>query len=65
MKKLLLLLLLLFGCEDTRVEDPMSMKLWLNGVEVEVATEYQRISTFADQVEYTGFDTTKTFLKRY
>ena len=66
MKKLFLVLTLLFAftCEDTRVEDPMSMKLWLNGVEVEVATEYQRISTFADQVEYTGFDTTKTFLKK-
>jgi len=64
MKKLLLLLLFLFGCEDTRVEDPMSMKLWLNGVEVDVSAEYQRISTFADQVEYTGFDTTITFLKK-
>jgi hypothetical protein len=64
MKKLLLLLLLLFGCEDARVEEPMSMKLWLNGEEVDVAAEYQRISAFAEQTEYTGFDTTKTFLKK-
>ena len=66
MKKLFLTLALLFtfSCEDTRVEEPMSMKLWLNGEEVDVASEYQRISTFADQVEYTGFDTTKTFLKK-
>ena len=64
MKKLLLLLLLLFGCEDAIVEEPMSMKLWLNGEEVDVAAEYQRISAFAEQTEYTGFDTTKTFLKK-
>ena len=66
MKKLFLTLAVLFtfSCEDTRVEEPMSMKLWLNGEEVDVASEYQRISTFADQSEYTGFDTTKTFLKK-
>ena len=64
MKKLLLLLLLLFGCEDAIVEEPMSMKLWLNGEEVDVAAEYQRISAFAEQTEYTGFDTTVTFLKK-
>jgi|TARA_R110002020_G_scaffold20041_3_gene68720 hypothetical protein len=64
MKKLLLLLLLFFGCEDTRVEEPALMKLWLNGVEVDVASEYQRISAFAEQSEYTGFDTTATFLKK-
>ena len=66
MKKLFLTLALLFtfSCEDARVEEPMSMKLWLNGEEVDVAAEYQRISTFAEQSEYTGFDTTKTFLKK-
>ena len=64
MKKLLLLLLLLFGCEDTIVEEPSSMKLWLNGEEVDVTAEYKRISTFAEQSEYTGFDTTVTFLKK-
>ena len=64
MKKLILLLLLLFGCEDARVEEPSSMKLWLNGEEVDVVAEYKRITTFAEQLEYTGFDTTKTFLKK-
>ena len=64
MKKIFLLLLLLFGCEDARVEEPMSMKLWLNGEEVDVTAEYQRITTFAEQTEYTGFDTTITFLKK-
>jgi len=63
MKKLLLFLLLI-GCEDAKVEAPMSMKLWLDGEEVDVASEYQRISTFAEQAEYTGFDTTRTFLKK-
>ena len=29
-----------------------------------VQAEYQRITTFAEQVEYSGFDTTKTFLKK-
>jgi hypothetical protein len=64
MKKLLLLLLLLFGCEDVIVEEPMSMKLWLNGEEVDVASEYQRISAFSKQIEYVGFDTTITFIKK-
>jgi len=64
MKKLLLLLLLLFGCEDARVEEPMSMKLWLNGEEVDVEANYKEITTFAEEVEYVGFDTTKTFVKK-
>ena len=63
MKKLLLLLLL-FGCEDARVEEPMSMKLWLNGEEVDVEANYKEITTFAEEVEYVGFDTTKTFVKK-
>ena len=52
------------SCEDNRVEESMSMKLWLNGEEVDVASEYQRISAFAEQSEYTGFDSTVTFLKK-
>jgi hypothetical protein len=66
MKKLFLTLALLFtfSCEDTRVEEPMSMKLWLNGEEVDVASEYQRISAFSKQIEYVGFDTTITFIKK-
>ena len=67
MKKFLLflsILLFTFSCEDAKVEELMSMKLWLNGEEVDVAAEYQRITTFAEQTEYVGFDTTKTFLKK-
>ena len=65
-KKLFLVLTLLFtfSCDDLLVEDEYPMKLWLNGEEVDVSAEYQRISTFADQTEYTGFDTTITFLKK-
>ena len=40
------------------------MKLWLNGVEVDVQAEYERITTFGEQIEYQGYDTTKTFLKK-
>ena len=65
-KKLFLVLSLIFtfSCEDNRVEDEFLMKLWLNGEEVDVQTEYERITTFAEQIEYVGYDTTKTFLKK-
>ena len=66
MKKLFLTLALLFtfSCEDARVEEPMSMKLWLNGEEVDVASEYQRITTFAEQTEYVGVDSSITLVKK-
>jgi hypothetical protein len=66
MKKLFLTLALLFtfSCEDARVEEPMSMKLWLNGEEVDVASEYQRITTFAEQTEYVGDDSSITLVKK-
>ena len=65
-KKLLVLIPLLFvlGCEDNISEEPFPMKLWLNGEEVDVQAEYERITTFAEQIEYVGYDTTKTFLKK-
>ena len=65
-KKLFLTLTLLFtfSCEDNRVEEEFPMKLWLNGEEVDVQAEYERITTFAEQIEYVGYDTTKTFLKK-
>ena len=65
-KKLFLVLTLLFtfSCEDNRVEEEFPMKLWLNGEEVDVQAEYERITTFAEQIEYVGYDTTKTFLKK-
>ena len=65
-KKLFLVLTLLFtfSCDDLLVEDEYPMKLWLNGEEVDVQAEYERITTFAEQIEYVGYDTTKTFLKK-
>ena len=61
---LVLTLLFTFSCEDSRVEEEFPMKLWLNGEEVDVQAEYERITTFGEQIEYVGFDTTKTFLKK-
>ena len=61
---LVLSLLFIFSCEDNRVEEEFPMKLWLNGEEVDVEAEYQRITTFAEEIEYVGFDTTKTFVKK-
>ena len=65
-KKLFLVLTLLFtfSCEDLLIEDEFPMKLWLNGEEIDVETVYQRITTFGEQIEYQGYDTTKTFLKK-
>ena len=64
-KKFLFLLPLLFvlSCDDL-LEEEYPMKLWLNGEEIDVQAEYERITTFGDQVEYVGYDTTKTFLKK-
>ena len=64
-KKILMVLSLLFAfsCDDL-LEEEFPMKLWLNGVEVDVQSEYERITTFGEQIEYQGYDTTKTFLKK-
>ena len=68
-KKLFLVLTLLFtwsswSCEDLLTEEEYPMKLWLNGEEVDVQAEYQRITTFAEEVEYQGYDSTITFIKK-
>ena len=65
-KRLFIMLTLLFtwSCIDSDMEDEYPMKLWLNGEEIDVEAEYQRITTFTEQVEYVGFDTTKTFIKK-
>ena len=64
-KKLFLVLTLLFtfSCDDL-LEEEFPMKLWLNGEEIDVQAEYERITTFGEQIEYVGYDTTKTFLKK-
>ena len=56
-------MLFTFSCDDL-LEEEFPMKLWLNGVEVDVQAEYERITTFGEQIEYQGYDTTKTFLKK-
>ena len=65
-KKLFLVLTLLFtySCMDNDMEEEFPMKLWLDGEEVDVESEYKQITTFAKEVEYVGFDTTKTFVKK-
>ena len=64
-RKLLLLSVLMFtfSCDDL-LEEEYPMKLWLNGEEIDVQAEYERITTFGEQIEYQGYDTTKTFLKK-
>ena len=64
-KKLFLVLTLLFtwSCEDL-FEEEYPMKLWLNGEEIDVQAEYQRITTFAEEVEYAGYDSSVTFIKK-
>ena len=61
---LVLTLLFAFNCEDARVEEPMSMKLWLDGEVVDVETEYQRITTFAEQLEYFNDGDSTTYTKK-
>ena len=65
-KKLFLVLTLLFtfSCEDTIVEDEFPMKLWLNGEEIDVETVYQRITTFAEQLEYYNDSDSTTYIKK-
>ena len=65
-KKLLVLIPLLFvlGCEDNISEEPFPMKLWLNGEEVDVEANYKSITTYAEEVEYQGYDSSKTFIKK-
>tara|TARA_Y100001951_G_scaffold72961_1_gene59898 strand:+ start:99 stop:713 length:615 start_codon:yes stop_codon:yes gene_type:complete len=53
LKRFLLLfaLLTVFSCEDL-LEDEPTMKLWLDGTEIDVEAEYQKITTYGEEVEY-------------
>ena len=53
-KRILLVLSLLFtfSCEDNVVEEKSSMKLWLNGEEIDVEANYEKITTYGEEVEY-------------
>jgi len=50
MKKVLLILLLAFGCEDSRVadKDPASIEMWVNGDVIPVFDYYESITTFGE-----------------
>ena len=65
-KKILLVLSLLFtfSCEDNIVEEPSSMKLWLNGEEVDVEANYEKITTYGEEVEYFNDGDSTTYTKK-
>ena len=65
-KKILLVLSLLFtfSCEDNIVEEPSSMKLWLNGEEVDVEANYEKITTYGEEVEYLNTEDGQTYTKK-
>ena len=67
-KKLLLVMSLLFtfSCEDNvavDVDEETSMKLWLDGVEVDVEANYEKITTYGEEVEYIA-DNGHTYTKK-
>ena len=57
-KKILLVISLMFAfsCEDNIVEDKSTMKLWLNGEEVDVEANYEKITTYGEEVDYVNGD---------
>ena len=64
MKYLLLSLVLLFTFSfDDLLEEEFPMKLWLNGEEIDVQAEYERITTFGEQVEYFNDVDSTTYIK--
>ena len=57
-------LLFTFSCEDNVVVDEeTSMKLWLDGVEVDVEANYEKITTYGEEVEYIA-DDGQTYTKK-
>ena len=65
-KKILLVLSLLFtfSCEDNIVEEESSMKLWLNGEEIDVEANYEKITTYGEEVEYFNLEDEQTYTKK-
>ena len=57
-------LVFVFSCEDNIVEEESSMKLWLNGEEVDVEAEYERITTYGEAVEYFNDEDSTTYIKK-
>ena len=65
-KRILLVVSLLFtfSCEDNIVEEESSMKLWLNGEEVDVEANYEKITTYGEEVEYFNVGDSTTYIKK-
>ena len=65
-KRILLVVSLLFtfSCEDNIVEEESSMKLWLNGEEVDVEANYEKITTYGEEVEYFNIEDDQTYTKK-
>jgi hypothetical protein len=65
-KRILLVVSLLFtfSCEDNIVEEESSMKLWLNGEEVDVEANYEKITTYGEEVEYLNTEDGQTYTKK-
>ena len=65
-KKILLVISLFFtfSCEDNVVEDISSMKLWLNGEEIDVKANYKKITTYGEEVEYLNEGDSITYTKK-
>ena len=65
LKRFLLLfaLLTVFSCEDL-LEDEPTMKLWLDGTEIDVEAEYEKITTYGEEVEYFNESDSTTYMKK-
>jgi len=65
-KKLFLVLTLLFtfSCDDL-LEEEFPMKLWLNGEEIDVQAEYERITTLVNRLNIKDTILLKHFLRKY
>ena len=69
LKKLLLVmaLLLTFSCDSLfpdDEEDIATMKLWLDGTEIDVEAEYEKITTYGEEVEYFNESDSTTYMKK-
>ena len=58
-----LVLMFTFSCDDL-LEEEYPMKLWLNGEEIDVESEYERITTFGEQIEYFNDGDSTTYIKK-
>ena len=64
MKRLLLLLLLLFSCDDERVaEEPQELiQMWLDGTEIPVYDYYESVTTYGVKSLMDSGDVKKVFV---